>query len=93
MIHVSRFSALVDVNEPLPERRMRETNSTCKDLARHVASLVEDGATLQAGIGAIPDAVMAELGHLKHLGLHTEMWSDGALALIKKGVIDNSRKK
>src|SRR5690606_27467910 len=50
-------------------------------------------ATLQFGIGAIPDAVCAELAGHKHLGLHTEMWSDGAFELVKSGVIDNSLKK
>jgi acyl-CoA hydrolase len=58
-----------------------------------VASIVENGATLQSGIGAIPNAVMEELKHLKNLGLHTEMWSDGVLDLIETGVIDNSQKK
>jgi 4-hydroxybutyrate CoA-transferase len=57
-----------------------------------VASLIEDGATLQLGIGTIPNAVLAELGGHRHLGLHTEMWSDGALPLLRAGVIDNSAK-
>ena len=62
-------------------------------IGKNVAAIVEDGATLQFGIGAIPDAVCAELVDHKHLGLHTEMWSDGAFELVKKGVIDNSLKK
>jgi acyl-CoA hydrolase len=53
---------------------------------------VEDGATLQMGIGAVPDACLAELGGHRHLGIHTEMWSDGALALLRSGAVDNSRK-
>lgn len=93
MIHMDRFHAWVSVNEALPEHLCHPPTKLYQELARNVAGLVENGATLQAGIGAIPDAVMAELGHLKHLGLHTEMWSDGALNLVQKGVIDNSRKK
>ena len=57
------------------------------------ASLVEDGATLQLGIGAIPDQVLRNLSGHRSLGLHTEMLSDGVIPLIQKGVIDNSRKK
>jgi acyl-CoA hydrolase len=61
-------------------------------IGRHVATLIEDGATLQLGIGDIPNAILAELGNHRHLGLHTEMWSDGALPLLRSGVIDNSAK-
>lgn len=62
-------------------------------IGKNVAALVEDGATLQLGIGTIPNAVARFLTGHKNLGLHTEMWSDGALDLIKKGVINNSQKK
>jgi len=62
-------------------------------IGKNVAALVEDGATLQLGIGTIPNAVARFLSGHKNLGLHTEMWSDGALELIKKGVINNSLKK
>jgi len=61
-------------------------------IARHVASLVEDGAVLQLGVGALPDRVLAELGHMQHLGLHTGIIGEAARALIESGVIDNSRK-
>lgn len=62
-------------------------------LGQHVAELIENGSTLQAGIGAIPDAVLSQLKGHKNLGLHSEMWSDGALELIESGVIDNSQKR
>ena len=62
-------------------------------VGNNVATLIEDGATLQMGIGTIPDAVCAALTGHRHLGIHSEMWSDGALALIQSGAVDNSRKK
>ena len=62
-------------------------------IGKNVASLVEDGATLQLGIGSIPDATCANLKDRKDLGIHTEMWSDGALELIKSGVVINKNKK
>ncbi len=93
IIHAEMFDALVDVDEPLPETRTSEPTEEESLIARHVSGLVEDGATLQMGIGAIPDAVTRELHDRRELGLHTEMWSDGALELIKSGVITNTKKK
>jgi 4-hydroxybutyrate CoA-transferase len=92
-VHQSRFAACVEVDTPLPQTKPPVESPIFDAIAHNVAQLVEDGATLQTGIGAIPDAVLRNLRHLKHLGLHTEMWSDGALDLIEKGVIDNSQKK
>lgn len=92
-VHVSELTAYVEVDAPLPEVRSRALTDDEKAIGRHAASLIEDGATLQMGIGAVPDAVLAALEHHRHLGIHTEMWSDGALALLDKGVVDNSRKK
>jgi len=77
---------------PLPEFPPAPLGPIERAIGRHVAPLVEDGATLQMGIGAIPDAVLAELTHHRHLGIHTEMWSDGALDLLLAGAVDNSRK-
>jgi len=68
-------------------------NETVKKIGHHIASLIEDGATLQLGIGNIPDQVLKNLGNHKNLGLHTEMLSDGVIPLIEKGIINNSRKK
>lgn len=93
-IHVSRINAMVWHDEELPEvNYSSKSDETVRMIGEHVASLVEDGATLQLGIGAIPDQVLKNLTHHKHLGLHTEMMSDGVVPLIEKGVIDNSRKK
>lgn len=93
-IHVSKINALVRHNEELPEvDYSTKSDETTRMIGGHVASLVEDGATLQLGIGAIPDQVLKNLMSHKHLGLHTEMMSDGVVPLIEKGIIDNSRKK
>lgn len=91
-IHVSRFSAVVHTEDNLYESIARPVTKTEEAVGRNVASLIEDGATLQLGIGSIPDAVLRHLVNHKHLGVHTEMFSDGILPLVENGVIDGSRK-
>jgi acyl-CoA hydrolase len=93
LIHASRIHLGVAVDVPLPDLAPKPPGEVELAVGRQVAGLVEDGAVLQLGIGAIPDAVCAALSNHRHLGLHTEMWSDGALALLESGVIDNSRKR
>ena len=91
-VPLSRIHAFIHTNRPLhatPPVPLTETDRTIGEI---VASLVEDGATLQAGIGAIPDAVLSRLGNRLELGLHTEMFSDGMIPLIENGVITNSKK-
>lgn len=84
----------VYVDDQLPEVSYADGfNEVYDRIGKNVATLVEDGATLQLGIGTLPDAVLKNLGHLKDLGLHTEMFSDGVIPLIESGVINNSRKK
>lgn len=92
LIHISDIDHYVEVDQPLFEHARHALSDVEKAVGRNVASLVEDGATLQVGIGSIPDAVLAALTGHRHLGLHSEMWSDGALELIRAGVIDNSKK-
>lgn len=93
-IHVSRINALVLHNSTLPEVNYSAAfNPSIIAIGEHVASLVEDGATLQLGIGGIPDQVLKNLSGHKDLGLHTEMLSDGVIPLIKNGVINNRHKK
>jgi acyl-CoA hydrolase len=93
-IHVDKMNALVWHDSELPEIDYQaKANDTTIQIGHNVASLVEDGATLQLGIGAIPDQVLNNLTNHKGLGIHTEMLSDGVIPLIEKGVIDNSRKK
>ena len=93
-IHVSKISAACYHEANLQEiPQENESNELADKIGKHVAELVEDGATLQMGIGFIPDAVLSNLGHLKNLGIHTEMFSDGVIPLMEKGVINNSCKK
>lgn len=93
VIHASRIHVGVEVDVPLPDLKPRPPSQEELAVGRHVAALVVDGAALQLGIGSIPDAVCQALTGHRHLGLHTEMWSDGALGLLERGVIDNSRKR
>lgn len=92
-IPVSKINYAVEINTPLPEVKIEPITTVEKQIGEFVSSLIEDGATLQIGIGSIPNAVLAELTNHRHLGIHTEMWSDGTLDLILAGVIDNSQKK
>ena len=93
MIPVRELDALVYVDEPLPEHPPAPLGPVETAIGNHVASLVEDGATLQLGIGAIPDATLAALRNHKRLGIHSEMISDGVIDLVESGVITNSEKK
>jgi len=93
-VHVSRFAAMVEaVDEPLPERARPVLSEVEQAIGRQVAGLVEDGATLQMGIGAIPDAVLAALGDHRRLGVHTEMFSDGLIDLVERGVVTGQEKR
>lgn len=87
ILHVSRIHAAVESDTPVYEPKPRTLTDIDKKIGRLVAELVEDGATLQMGIGSIPDAVLAELIHHKDLGVHTEMFSDGLMDLALRGVI------
>ena len=93
LIHISHIDSAVVVDDPLPEFPAGELSEQDLAIGRNVAQLVEDGATLQMGIGGIPNAVLAALGNHKNLGIHTEMFSDGAIDLIEKGVVNNERKR
>lgn len=91
-IHVDRIDALVEVNDPLPEQVIPEPDETEMKIGKYCTELVEDGATLQMGIGAIPNAVLKSLVNHKDLGVHTEMFADGVIDLVEKGVINGSQK-
>jgi len=93
IIHISAITVAVEVNYPIYESAV--VPSTAQELAigRHVASLVEDKATLQMGIGGIPNAVLQCLNNHKDLGIHTEMFSDGIIDLVERGVITGKYKK
>ncbi len=93
-VHISKLNSMVWYNVALPEVDYgNQTNDIVGKIGSNVASLVEDGATLQMGIGAIPDQVLKNLINHKDLGVHTEMFSDGIIPLIESGVINNSKKK
>ncbi|GAA0544301.1 acetyl-CoA hydrolase/transferase family protein [Chitinophaga japonensis] len=93
-IHISKFHATVWQEATLPEvNYSSKADAVTAQIGRNVAALIEDGATLQVGIGNIPDQVLKNLGNHQDLGLHTEMLSDGVIPLIEKGVINNRLKK
>lgn len=92
-VHVSQIDHAIEVDDLIPQVPRPELGAVERAIGQHAATLVEDGATLQMGIGAIPDAVLAALHAHRHLGVHTEMWSDGLLDLIELGAVDNSLKK
>jgi acyl-CoA hydrolase len=88
IIHISRIDYAVEVNEPIHLQHAVTVSETEGRIGKFVASLIDDKSTLQMGIGSIPNAVLANLGNHKDLGLHTEMFSDGVIDLIEKGVVN-----
>jgi acyl-CoA hydrolase len=93
-IHIDRIHTIVEQKSELPEVDYSTgASESTRQIGRHIASLIEDGATLQMGIGTIPDQVLQNLGNHKNLGIHTEMFSDGIIPLIEKGIINNKCKK
>jgi acetyl-CoA hydrolase len=91
-IHVRNVSHFVEADEPLVELPRVRMSDAFEEIGRNVAGLVEDGATLQLGIGGIPDAVLHHLRDRKHLGVHTEMFSDGMVELVEAGIVTSERK-
>ncbi len=93
-IHVDDLDYVVEVAEPLQEYKMTADpdNPVIEAIAQQIADLIPDGATLQMGIGAIADAVLPHLAHLKELGIHTELFSDGVMQLAEQGIITGARK-
>ncbi len=93
MIRTSMIDIWCEDNTPLVEALFKEPNEVETKIGKYCASLIEDGSCLQMGIGAIPNAVLAQLGNHKNLGIHTEMFADGVLPLVEKGVINGENKK
>jgi 4-hydroxybutyrate CoA-transferase len=91
-IHISKIDCMIPVDYPIPEVSMGEPTPLSKQIGQHVAGLIEDGSTLQLGIGAIPDGVLYYLRAKRHLGIHSEMFSDGVVDLYEAGVITNEKK-
>lgn len=93
VINLSQLAAAVVVDDPLVEVPTPEPTENEIKIGNAIAEIIPDGATLQIGVGGIPNAVIRALGNHKHLGLHTEAMTDGVLPLLEKGIIDNSLKK
>ncbi len=93
-IHVSRLNYIVPVDYPISELSMGDGGSSevVEKIAGCIADLIPDGATMQLGIGAIPDAVLKYLFDKKDLGIHTELFSDGVIDLVNAGVLTNAQK-
>jgi acyl-CoA hydrolase/ribosomal protein S18 acetylase RimI-like enzyme len=91
-VHVSRLDGMIPVDLPLLESAHGEPDDVARRIGRHIANLIDDGSTLQMGIGTIPDAVLANLGEKKDLGVHTEMFTEGLIELVERGVVNGSRK-
>ena len=93
-IHVSRLHHIIPVNYPIPEMVMAAEGNldVVEKIAGFIAELIPDGATMQLGIGAIPDAVLKYLRNKKDLGVHSELFSDGVIDLVNEGVLTNARK-
>ena len=93
LIPMSMIDIFVEDDTPLEPAHFSEPNEIEIAIGKNCAELIEDGACLQMGIGAIPNAVLAQLGNHKNLGIHTEMFADGVLQLVEKGVINGANKK
>ena len=93
-IHVSGIDYIVPVDYPLPELAMSDgkPSDTVKKIASYIAGLIPDEATMQMGIGAVPDAVLSHLYDKKDLGIHTELFSDGVIDLVEAGILTNAKK-
>ncbi len=91
-IHVSRVHAIVEHHQALPELKPHAISDVERRIGEHIRPLITDGATIQMGIGGIPDAVFETMDGLKDLGIHTEMMSDGAMRAIERGIVTGARK-
>jgi acetyl-CoA hydrolase len=91
-IHVSRLDHIVEVDYPLPQSPNGGKSAETRLIGEYIAELIPDGATLQMGIGSIPDAVLHSLHSHKDLGIHTELFSDGVIGLVENGIITCARK-
>ncbi len=92
-IHTNQIDFGVESDDPMFEVNPKVLSEEEMEIGKHIAELIEDGSTLQMGIGGIPDAVLSQLINHKDLGIHTEMFTDGILPLVKKGVINGKFKK
>jgi acyl-CoA hydrolase len=92
-IHVDEVDFLIPYDEPLLEYRARADTEIARKIGNYVSRLIQDGDTIQVGYGSLPNAILESLTEKKHLGVHTELLSDGIVALLEQKVIDNSQKR
>ena len=93
IIHISKIAAAIEIEAPVLSHSHKNPSPIEQEVGKHVAGLIEDGATLQMGIGGIPNVVLSKLFNHKRLGIHTEMFSDGILPLVERGIITGEEKK
>ncbi|WP_082379296.1 acetyl-CoA hydrolase/transferase family protein [Pseudalgibacter alginicilyticus] len=93
IVHLKHFDACVEVDEELHEMKFVAPSEEEQAIGKNIAGIIEDGATLQMGIGGIPNAVLTYLNNHKNLGVHTEMFSEGIVDLVEKGIVNGSQKK
>lgn len=91
-IHASKLDFIVEANEPLFQAAKAKLTQRHMHIGKYIASLIDDGSTLQMGIGAIPDATLSYLKEKRNLGIHTELFSDGVVELVESGVINGEEK-
>jgi len=91
-IHIRDVDYLVPGNEPLLEFTSIVSDEIAERIGKYVARIVQDGDTIQVGYGSIPNAILSHLKDKKHLGVHTELMTDGIVELMRTGVVDNSQK-
>jgi len=93
IVHLNNFDACVIVDEEIHEMKFVAPTDAEKRIGKNIAEIIDDGATLQMGIGGIPNAVLTYLNNHKNLGVHTEMFSEGIVDLVNKGVVNGAKKK
>lgn len=93
IVNINDFDACVEVDEEIYEMKFVAPSEVEQAIGKNIAAIIDDGATLQMGIGGIPNAVLNYLTNHKNLGVHTEMFSEGIVDLVKKGVVNGSKKK
>ncbi len=91
-IHINGINYIIPYDEPILEFHAEADSEIAQRIGRYVSRLIQDGDTIQVGYGSIPNAILSHLDSKRHLGIHTELLSDGIVELIKKGVVDNTRK-
>jgi acyl-CoA hydrolase/RimJ/RimL family protein N-acetyltransferase len=92
-IHISEVHYILAHEEDLLEFETHVPGNIAQMIGRHVAQVIQDGDTIQVGYGSIPNAILSHLSHRRHLGVHTELLTDGIVELMRQGVVDNTRKQ